>query len=261
MTRLITILLPFFNEEGWIGATIDSLTGQSDRRFHLLLLDNGSTDGGRAEALRHLASLPDAITSSIMDVTTPGKVNALAAGLAQVDTPFVAICDADTLYPAGYIGRCLSLFAAYPDAVATMAVDLYDPVGTQAAYRRIRKVVGKARMFRDRCHAGGYAQAFRTDALRQAGGFDLKRWPFVLEDHEIVHRIHRLGRSVYDPGHYCHPSPRRADRRRVTWTRLERLIYRCAPRRLMDWFFYDFLWRRLERRNAFSVALREKNWT
>lgn len=260
MTPLITILLPFYNEEGWIGATIDSLAAQQDRRFRLLLLDNGSTDGGRAEAERHLASWPAGV-ADILSVSSPGKVNALSAGLSRVATPYVAICDADTAYPPGYVGHCLDLFAVRPDVVAVMAIDLYDPVGSDAARQRVARILEKARLYRDRCHAGGYAQAFRTDVLQAVGGFDLRRWPFVLEDHEIVHRLHRLGTSIYDGRHYCHPSARRADRRRVSWTRFERLLYRFVPCALMDWFFYDFLWHRLEQRDAYSVALREKAWT
>lgn len=259
MTALITLLLPFYNEQGWIGATIDSLAGQTDRRFKLLLLDNVSTDGGRAEAEQHLSALPD-IEARIIDAPVPGKVNALATGLALVDTPYVAVCDADTRYPPEYLERCLALFCVRPDAAAIMAIDIYDPAGSDAAQQRIGRVLRKSRLFRSRCHAGGYAQAYRTDALRAAGGFDIGLWPFVLEDHEIVHRVLREGPVLYDPGHYCFPSQRRTDRSAVSWTWYERLLYRYTPQRLMDWFFYDFLWRRLERRSAFSVALRTKDW-
>lgn len=260
MTALLTILLPFYNEEGWIGATVDSLAAQTDRRFRLLLLDNGSTDQGAAEARRHLASLSD-IKADIQPARTPGKVNALAAGLTRVDTPYVAICDADTRYPPGYVAQCLALFTGQPDIAAVMAIDLYHPPGSPGAVQRIDRILRKTRRYRNQCHAGGYAQAYRTDALRTAGGFDMDRWPFVLEDHEIVHRVMGMGRVVYDAGHYCFPSQRRADRGSVSWTWSERLLYRFMSRRRMDWFFYDFLWHRLERRNAYSVALRAKDWT
>lgn len=260
MTALLTILLPFYNEEGWIGTTVDSLAVQTERRFRLLLLDNGSTDQGAAEARRHLAALSN-IQADIVPAPIPGKVNALAAGLPLVSTPYVAICDADTRYPPFYVARCLALFTDQPDAAAVMAIDLYHPPGSQAAARRIDRILRKARRHRAQCHAGGYAQSFRTDALRVAGGFDMGRWPFVLEDHEIVHRVMRLGRVIYDPGHYCFPAQRRADRRAVSWTWGERLLYRFMPPDQMDWFFYDFLWHRLQRRNAYSIALRAKDWT
>lgn len=259
MSPLLTILLPFFNEEGWIGKTLDSLAAQTDRRFCLLLLDNGSTDQGAKEARTHLAALPD-IEARILPVSTPGKVNALAHGLALVSTPIVAICDADTHYPPCYVAQCLSLFTARTDAAAVMAIDLYHPPESKSAAQRIDRILRKVRRYRNQCHAGGYAQAYRTDALRAVGGFDTGRWPFVLEDHEIVHRVMRMGRVIYDRGHYCFPSQRRANRRHVSWTWEERLLYRYVPYGRMDWFFYQFLWRRLERRKAYSVALRAKDW-
>lgn len=259
MTPLLTIVLPFFNEEGWIGATVDSLAAQSDPRFCLLLIDNGSTDGGTAEAATHAAPLGDRAT--ILPCATPGKIHAMAHGLQHVDTPLVAICDADTLYPADYVRRIITLFQHHADAAAVMAIDLYAPETTPRSRKRIAFVLRKSRRFAAKCHAGGYAQAFRTDALRKAGGFDVQRWPYVLEDHEIVHRVMAHGRSVYHPSHICFPSDRRASRAAVSWTRGERLLYRYVPRAAMNWYFYRFLSRRLAAHNSMGIALRRKDWS
>ena len=258
MTALLTIVLPFFNEQGWIGRTIDSLVAQNDERFLLLLIDNGSTDGGAAEAAIHIAALGD--RARILSCPTPGKINALAAGLAQVDTPLVATCDADTIYPSDYVGRIIALFGHHDGAAAVMAIDLYAPAEDRRSQRRIAFIMRKGRRFASKCHAGGYAQAFRTAALRAGGGFDAGRWPYVLEDHEIVHRVMRHGRVVYHPDHVCFPSERRVSRDAVSWTRAERLLYRYLPGRALDWYFYHFLGRRLAARNSMGVALRNKDW-
>lgn len=258
MTPLLTIVLPFFNEQGWIGRTIDSLAAQNDGRFILLLVDNGSTDGGAAEAAAHIAVMGD--RAKILSCPTPGKIHALAAGVAQVDTPLVATCDADTIYPPDYVKRVIALFANHGRAAAVMAIDLYAPVDDAESRRRIAFIMRKARRFATKCHAGGYAQAFRTEALRAGGGFDTRRWPYVLEDHEIVHRIMRYGGAVYHPDHVCFPSDRRASRDPVSWSRGERLLYRYLPGKALSWFFYDFLGRRLAARNSLGVALRNKDW-
>ena len=78
MTALLTIVLPFFNEQGWIGRTIDSLVAQNDERFLLLLIDNGSTDGTAAavatlvwaitrlpKSAERLASMPESKRASL----------------------------------------------------------------------------------------------------------------------------------------------------------------------------------------------------
>jgi glycosyltransferase involved in cell wall biosynthesis len=259
MTQKLTIILPFFNEQGWIGPTIDSLAAQSDRRFRLLLVDNGSTDRGADEAATHAVPLGD--LASAIQCPVPGKIHAMAAGLARVETPLVAICDADTHYPPDYVRRIIALFDADPDAAAVMAIDLYGPPSTTKSRQRAAFILRKSRRFPGKCHAGGYAQAFRTQALRTAGGFDAERWPYVLEDHEIVHRVMRHGPALYHADHVCFPSDRRACRKAVSWTRAERLLYRYIPVAALDWYFYRFLGKRLAARNGHGTALRAKDWS
>lgn len=255
----LTIVLPFFNEEGWIGSTVSSLVAQSDMRFRLILVDNGSTDRGADEAARHVAPLGDRAT--ILSCPAPGKIQALAAALSRVETPLVATCDADTHYPPDYVRRIIALFDDEPGAAAVMAIDLYAPQDDPRSRQRAAWIMRKSRRFASKCHAGGYAQAFRTDRLRAAGGFDVERWPYVLEDHEIVHRVMRHGTALYHPDHVCFPSDRRASRKAVSWTRAERLLYRYLPSAAMDWYFYQILGRRLAARNCLGIALREKDWS
>ncbi|KEZ14393.1 MULTISPECIES: glycosyltransferase [Sphingobium] len=254
----LTIILPFFNEEGWIDKTVQTLAIQSDIRFRLLLIDNGSTDNGTEQAREAARSLGS--RAEILSCPTPGKIHAMALGLSRVETAFVAICDADTEYPIDYVKRILDLFTGDPEAASVMAIDLYAPLESAESRKRTDFILRKSRRFSAKCHAGGYAQAYRTDALRAAGGFDAKRWPYVLEDHEIVHRVMTHGRAIYDRDHVCFPSARRSCRKAVSWTRAERLIYRYTPRFALDWYFYTFLGRRLAARNGTGDALRMKDW-
>jgi glycosyltransferase involved in cell wall biosynthesis len=254
----LTILLPYYNEQGWLGSTIDSLVSQSHQDFRLVLIDNASTDGSALEARQHAAALGPRVRH--LSVREPGKIHALAAAQCFVDTPLLALCDADTLYPPGYVGSVLRLFGADPTVVAVMAIDLYAPADSARSRRRTEFILSKARRRPGHCHAGAYAQAFRTAAFLSAGGFDPVRWPYLLEDHEIVHQVLRFGRARYAREHVCFPSDRRKDRSTVSWSRFERLIYRLVPRERLDWFFYDFLARRLAARRSVSSALRRKDW-
>lgn len=254
----LTIILPFFDEAGWIGRTVASLVGQRDQRFRLVLVDNGSTDGSAAEA--RVGAAPLGSRATLITCAIPGKTAALAAGSELVETPLVATCDADTYYPPDYVGRIIALFAADPIAAAVMAVDLYAPEEDRRSRARIAKVLAKSVRFPAKCHAGAYAQAFRTALLRRGGGFDPARWPYVMEDHEIAHRVMRYGPARYDPAHVCFPSARRTDPTGVHWTGFERFLYRHLPASRLDWFFYEFLGPRLARRGAYGPALRHKSW-
>jgi len=68
----------------------------------------------------------------------PGKTPALETALRHVDTRFVALGDADTIYPPHYLACADALFAAHGDKMATaMAIDVYgDPEGWRARLRR-----------------------------------------------------------------------------------------------------------------------------
>lgn len=258
MKTQLTIILPYFNELGWVGKTIDSLVAQTDQDFRLILVDNASSDGSAAEAQQHALSIGNRVT--FLHEPVPGKSNALAAALTQVETEIVAICDADTHYPPAYVRGILDMFRDHPDAVAVMAIDLYDEPGSAASRHRIRKIMDKVVRHPSKCHAGGYAQAFKTEMLRRAEAFDTVRWPFILEDHEIAYRVMCHGTAVYNPDHFCFPSLRRANRKSMDWTRTERLLYRYVPAQLLGWFFYRFLGPRLARRGAFATIQRAQSW-
>ena len=254
----LTILLPYYNELGWLGRTIDSLVAQTDQRFKLILIDNASTDSSDLEAKRHAAPLGERVRHLL--VTEPGKNPALAAAQKQVETTLLAVCDADTLYPQNYVANILRLFAEDPNTSTVLAIDLYAPAQTAQSVRRADYILTKARRRPRHCHAGAYAQAFRSSAFFAAGGFDPIRWPYLMEDHEMVHQVLRFGTARYDRDHFCFPSDRRKSRSSAGWNRFERLIYRLVPPRRLDWFFYTFLARRLAARRGWAPALRSKDW-
>ena len=256
---IITFLLPFYNEQGFIGRTVASLAGQTERRFRLVLIDNGSTDGGREEAVTSARAMPS-IETTVIDEAVPGKVSALKAGLAEVSTPFVATIDADTIYPPGYTATCLDIFRRNPGASCVVAVGLNGHPELFANRMRRSRTKIYAALFPDRAHSGGFGQAFATSALRAAGGFDPAIWPYVLEDHEAIHRVAKEGPILYSYRHYCNPSNRRMDRGNVSWNLAERVAYKLMPRRLMGWYFYRFLAIRFEGRGKHSAALRLRNW-
>ena len=251
-----TVLVPFFNERDFLDGTLASLASQ-DIPFDLILIDNGSTDGSADLAVATCRRLGLAFT--LLVERRPGKVNALNAGVARTRTAFVATCDADTLYPADYLRQAEALLEAR-GAVAGGGY-FVPPTATDqdhaAASRRIERA---ARLLPGQCHTGGAGQVFRTEALRRAGQFDAARWKLVLEDHEIMHRMAKLGSLAFGGGLWCAPSPRERDRESIRWTLIERILYHVTPGAARDWFFYDFLAGRLAARRLTSDRIRERQF-
>ena len=251
-----TVLIPFFNEQTFLGQTLASLAAQ-DMPFELILIDNGSTDGSADLAATTCNRLGLAYT--LLIDRRPGKVNALQTGVAHTRTRSVATCDADTIYPTDYL-RQAELLLETNGAVAGGGYFVASGATAddhRAASARMSRV---AKLLPAQCHTGGAGQIFRTAMLRQAGGFDAGRWGYVLEDHEIMHRMAKFGPLAYGGKLWCAPSPRERDRDSIRWTLVERILYHATPGPARDWFFYDFLARRLAARRLTSDRIRERQF-
>lgn len=253
-----SIVIPVFNEAAFLPLTLTSLMLQEEP-FFLVLVDNASTDLGIAMAREILQSAD--IPHCVLSEAVPGQVHALKTGIAQVETPLVAICDADTWYPPHYLKRAGELFDRHgPDCVAASAwLRPEDARPLRIALRRFHRL-GAVRLMPRQNHTSGAAHCFRTDALRKAGGYDAAIWPYVLKDHELMHRVLQHGFQACDRELWCVSSERRADRRTVRWTLPERLAYHAMPFRLKHRFFHDWLAPRFERRGQRDTALRLRGW-
>ncbi|WP_095010985.1 glycosyltransferase family 2 protein [Tsuneonella mangrovi] len=252
-----SIVMPYYNEKDFLGATLDSLGQQEFRDFKLILVDNNSTDGSGDIAREVMAKYPDIETIHLLQ-TVQGAVPAIEMGIDHVETEFLATCDADTYYPPHYMAVAARLLAnAKPGIVAAMAMDLYGNPHSLANRRRMALRVLESKVFRKQAHTGGYGFCFRTDVFRKAGGYSLKLWPYVLNDHEVMQRVFKLGDAIYARDFWCQPSDRRSGKQ---WTLFERLLYFATPFHMKDWFFYDFLGPRFEERRQSILKLREREW-
>lgn len=256
-----TIVIPYFNEEQWLPATLASLSAQSLRPFRVVLVDNGSTDGTTALA-RQWADAQQGIETSLLTQPTPGQVHALNMGIAAVTTEFLAICDADTIYPPHYLEAATRhLDAAPASTIGFIAHDTGpDPqtLGERIGRRLYTHIIPN--LLTHQAHGGGYAHLFRTAPFKASGGYDPALWPYVLKDHELVNRLWKQGRIAYATDLWVQPSPRRADRKGVRWTLGERILYHATPPGLKDWFFYKYLGPRFAARGQKDTVLRQQSW-
>lgn len=254
-----TILLPYYNEAKFLTGTLESIALQNYQQFKLILINNASTDHSEIIA-RDFMKLYPHIETEYLYARQPGKTNALQTGLRQVTTPYVATMDADTYYPPHYLEFCNYILQHYPEYIAVMACDIYQPYKDRKSQRRCFKIYMKSKLFSHQCHAGGYAQTFRTESLKRVGGFDQILWPYVFEDHEIVHRLLKIGKIYYSPKHWCMPSERRTNHSNVRWSRLEKFLYEYMPYYFQNWYFYSFLRKRYTKKGASIEQLRQRQW-
>ena len=251
-----SIVIPVYNEADFLPQMLESVTAQTTA-FDLIIVDNGSTDGCIVKARVQLADYQGNVT--YLQEPRPGQVYALQTGIAAVETEFTAVCDADTYYPPHYLFTATRLFDSKGmNYVAACAYLRREPFFAGLGSMVHRLLV--ARMLPHQNHTSGAAQMFRTEALKAAGGYDPLLWPYVLKDHELMHRVLKLGRQIYHSRLWCTTSDRRVDRRNVRWTLVERLTYHLTPRSRQHDFFYQFLANRFDARGQRDTVLRERNW-
>lgn len=255
-----SVVIPYYNEAAFLPATIASLLRQTVKPFELILVDNGSTDGSGDLARDALEGVGDVRTVFLLE-ERKGQAHALEAGIGRASGAFTAICDADTIYPPHYLEAAGAVYERAPASVAAVLAVGVGPRPDSVDGRAKRlKTLAMGRLLAKQCHSGGYAHTFRTATLKRAGGYSKALWPYVLKDHELMHRISKLGDIRYAWDLWCQPSDRRADRSGVRWTLPERLLYHATPFRRKDWFFYEFFGPRLKARNMDEIRLRNRSW-
>src|ERR1700677_1943801 len=93
---LVSVLIPCFNEEKVIVASVARILHSNWRRLEILVLDDGSSDGTAARVREAFADEPRV---SLLSFENGGKARALNRGLALVKGEVVVALDADTLFP------------------------------------------------------------------------------------------------------------------------------------------------------------------
>lgn len=254
-----TVVIPAFNEEDFLAPTVQSIIDQTVSGARLIFIDNASTDGTLA-LMEKIAADASAHHVTILHDDRPGKIRALETGIKAIETPLVAMCDADTFYPPDYLARAEKMMTASDQIAAAYAFGVYSAASPFQAWFTKNKGAVMAKLRPAQCHTGGYGQSFKTDALRRAGGYSDKIWPFMVADHEVSNRILKQGVIAYDREHFCLTSSRRSDRGNVDWRLHERLMYNVMSHRQQDWFFYEYLKPRFEARKMFNSNLRARDW-
>jgi cellulose synthase/poly-beta-1,6-N-acetylglucosamine synthase-like glycosyltransferase len=91
----VTVVIPVYNEEAVIAPALRSLLELRYPAFHVIVVDDGSTDCTYARASEVAGRYGDT-TVRVLRKANGGKASALNVGIAAVSTPFILCMDGDS---------------------------------------------------------------------------------------------------------------------------------------------------------------------
>jgi GT2 family glycosyltransferase len=208
----ITVVVVTWNAADLVAACLQSLVRQTVPH-RVVVVDNASADG-TVDLLS--GRFPD--VHVVRNPRNLGFAGGVEAGLAVVDTPFVALLNNDAEAEPDWLARLAEALDAHPEAAAVtsrlLLTDVTPPTLNNAGVLLLTDGYGADRGLRAPADAfdepdevfgfSGGAALLRTDALREVGGFPA---PFFLyyEDTDTSWRLRRAGWSIrYEPSAVVH---------------------------------------------------------
>lgn len=155
----ISVVIPLFNKADYLKQAIESVLGQSRRPQEILVIDDGSTDGGD-RIVRDYAS-----TVQLVCVPHAGVSAARNRGIEMARGQLVAFLDADDVWKPRFVENVAGLLERFPGSVrGRFGLRILDQATQDCAtaFRRRseRFLAGNHRLFRLRGWQGSAATHF-----------------------------------------------------------------------------------------------------
>ena len=171
---LVSVVIPVFNGERFLGAAIQSVLDQTYRPVEVIVVDDGSTDDSASIA----RSFPSV---RVIQQAHAGPATARNRGVAAASGGFLAFHDADDLMPADKLTRQVGHLREHPE------------VGCVLGRQELLLEEGVERpAWAERGEAPLMSMVVRASLFDEAGGFD----PTYLhgEDADCLLRMRQLAR-------------------------------------------------------------------
>lgn len=107
----ISVVIPLYNHANYISSAIESVARQSSAADEIIVLDDGSSDGGLQIAQKAISGLPKARVLGQSNSGAHATINKLF-DLASGD--YVAVLNSDDLFNPSKLARCRALIAQQP---------------------------------------------------------------------------------------------------------------------------------------------------
>lgn len=181
----ITVVVPVRNRAELVCRTLDSIAGQTMTPARIIVVDNGSDDNTR-EIVEKWAAEHDGLDVMLIDEPKSGASAARNAGLAKVETEYVAFFDSDDVMMPKHLERVAEFMGILGDAELVFfdRAIREDEGWTQVKGSDDQDLLRGHLLH---CSLSTTAYVANTELVRRAGGWDeeLPRW----NDYELGVRL------------------------------------------------------------------------
>jgi len=204
----ISIVIPAYNEETYIGKTLEAALAQDHSDFEVILVNNASTDKTEEIASSYPVKVVTETNKGLLFARERGRLEAKKSG-----SDIIANLDADCLPPTDWLSRGVKHFSEGVVAV-TGPYDYYDgaPIFRKVSFASQRDVYRLVNNMMDLLERGGILiggnNLIKASALEAAGGYNTAI-KFYGEDTDTARRVSEQGRIVFAKDFVVRTSARR----------------------------------------------------
>ena len=204
----VSVVIPLYNKAPYIRRTLDSIAVQHYKDFEVIVVDDGSTDGGDS-----IVKAYEGIPIKLITQLNAGPGAARNRGLSEASGELVAFLDADDEWSPDYLREGVRVLAENPDAASVTFGYFAFPAGksTEAMWRARGLTEGVQRLTPDTnpmlavqmlAYMSPCTTIARTEVIRKWGGFynrdrclygeDAHLWLKVLLNEQVVFSLRPL---------------------------------------------------------------------
>lgn len=193
----LSVVIPAFNEEKNIAASLTALVHQTTRRlFEVIIVDNESSDATRAIAEQFKKKL----NLTIIVQKQLGRGGARRTGFEKAAGDIVLSTDADSVVHDDWIETIMRTFDKHPDAVAVTGpceINDLSPIRNMLMNVLQPLTMHVYRLLFGHYWLSGFNFAIKKSAYDKSGGFDPQLQ--ALEDVDLSFKVSAVGKIVYMP--------------------------------------------------------------
>jgi cellulose synthase/poly-beta-1,6-N-acetylglucosamine synthase-like glycosyltransferase/peptidoglycan/xylan/chitin deacetylase (PgdA/CDA1 family) len=195
--QTVTVLIPAFNEEKVIVATIERILASDYSNIEVLVIDDGSKDHTAYIVRSHFMREKRV---GVISIPNGGKANALNVGLANAQGEVVVALDADTQFESTTISRLVRWFTDPTIGAVAGNAKVGNRINMITRWQALEYIV--AQNLERRALSAldtltvvpGAVGAWRRDVLRELGGFPVDT---LAEDQDLTIAVQVEGYRVH----------------------------------------------------------------